>query len=69
MSFEVGSRKPEKKIFRVLLSKYHLKPAECVFIDDRDFNLVPAKEIGLKTILFKNPKQLEKDLRKIGVVF
>ena len=69
MSFEVGSRKPEKKIFRVLLSKYHLKPAECVFIDYRDFNLVPAKEIGLKTILFKNPKQLEKDLRKIGVVF
>jgi len=26
-----------------------------------------AKSFGLKTILFKNPKQLKSDLRKFGV--
>ena len=28
--------KPDKKIFEILLNRYHLKPEECLFIDDDD---------------------------------
>lgn len=63
----LGIRKPEDGIYRRALSITHRKPAECIFIDDRGLNLECAKELGMKTIQFKNAKQLRDSLAEQGV--
>lgn len=52
ISGEVGYRKPSEEIYDIVLSEIDCKPEDCVFIDDREKNLVPAKEKGMKVIKF-----------------
>ncbi|MCX6771236.1 MAG: HAD-IA family hydrolase [Candidatus Micrarchaeota archaeon] len=66
-SFEAAASKPDKKVYRMILTKLKSAPEECIFIDDHLENLVPAREMGMKTILFKNAGQLKKDLAALGV--
>ena len=44
--------KPEPEIFQLLISRYNLKPEECVFIDDRKDNVDAAIAQGMKGIVF-----------------
>lgn len=68
-SYGEGVAKPDLKIYKRLLSKLQFPPHECIYIDDRDYNLPPARALGMHTILFKTPKQLMRDLKKLGVKF
>lgn len=38
--------KPEAKIYRRLIERYRLDPAETLFVDDRPKNIVAARELG-----------------------
>jgi len=67
ISCDVGIRKPNPKIYKLLIKKIRLKPKEILFIDNRKWNLIPAKKLGIKTILFKNNEQLIKDFKKLGI--
>lgn len=67
VSCDAGIRKPNPKIYRLLikkLRKYNIKNYEILFIDNREWNLKPARKLGIKTILFKNNKQVIKDLER-----
>jgi len=66
-SFEVAASKPDKKVYALILKKLKSKPDECIFIDDNLKNLIPARELGITTIRFKNPAQLRKDLAFLGI--
>ncbi len=44
--------KPDPRIYRVLLNRYHLNPAECLFIDDNPQNVAAAKHIGMWGLTF-----------------
>ncbi len=55
------------KMYRVALKAIGLKPSECVFIDDHEENLVPAKKLGIKTILFRSAAQLRDQLKDMGI--
>jgi len=63
----VKVRKPSVKIFKMFIEKCKCKSSEILFIDNRDFNLKPARKLGMRTILFKENKQFLKDLKKIGI--
>ena len=65
VSCDVGLRKPDKKIYELTLKKLKLKPAQTIFIDNRDFNLIPPKKLGMKTVLFKNNKQAIREIEKL----
>lgn len=52
VSSAVKLAKPEPAIYKLLLSKYNLKPEECVFIDDRKDNVDAAKALGINGIVF-----------------
>lgn len=52
VSCEEGVVKPEPEIYRLLIDRYRLDPAETLFIDDRPANLVAAREQGIDTFLF-----------------
>lgn len=62
LSYEVGIRKPEPEIYALTAKKLNLSPEECIFTDDAEKNLMPAEKLGMKTVLFKNPKQAVKDV-------
>jgi len=52
ISGEVGYRKPDRKIYTILLHRIHEFPSSCVLVDDRSKNLHPASQLGIKTIKF-----------------
>lgn len=58
----------EEKIFDHALKTINVKPEECVFIDDKEKNLTPAKRLGVHTILFKDIMQLKKELISCSIV-
>lgn len=66
-SFEVGMIKPELAIYKFLLDKYKLQANECVFIDDKEENLVPARELGITGIQCISRNQVLEDLSQLGV--
>jgi len=66
-SHQIGGVKTDKNTFLKVLKHLDIKPKEAIFIDDREKNIKNAKELGIKTILFKNNKQLITDLHKLGI--
>ena len=52
VSSSVKLAKPEPAIYQLLLSKYNLKAAECVFIDDRKDNVDAAIALGMSGIVY-----------------
>lgn len=52
VSCEEGTVKPEPLIYRILLDRYGLDPAETLFIDDRVANIAAAREAGIDGFLF-----------------
>jgi 2-haloacid dehalogenase len=68
LSGEEKVRKPDPKIYQILLERYRLFPEECVFIDDRQENLDTAQCLGIETILFQSAGQVRMDLKNKGVL-
>lgn len=64
----LGVKKPDKAIYRLALQMTQRAPGECVFVDDRPLNLECARALGIRTILFQNAGQLERELRELGIV-
>ena len=67
MSYREKVIKPEKEIYDLLLSKYHLNAEECVFIDDTPVNVEAAVKHGFSGICFKTKEQTDKELIGLGV--
>ncbi len=64
----IGSRKQDGAAFRYAIKEYKLDPSSCVFIDDRPYNIKPAKHLEFKTILYKgNITDLKSQLKKAGI--
>ena len=57
------TRKPFPEIYETTLERYDLKAGESIFIDDNERNVAAANQLGIQTIKFLNPHQLEKDLK------
>lgn len=43
--------KPDARIYRVLLERYALQPAETVFLDDSPDNIAAAKQLGIHGVV------------------
>ncbi|HRY36934.1 MAG TPA: HAD family phosphatase [Candidatus Magasanikbacteria bacterium] len=69
LSHEIGIIKPDKLIYKIALDKISAQANECIFIDDQEKVLIPAKKLGMKTILFQSVDQLKKELKQNGIKF
>ena len=49
-SSKVGVRKPEPRIYEMMLEALALPAAHCIFLDDLGVNLKPARDMGMTTI-------------------
>ncbi len=68
VSGDVGLKKPDPEIYKLLLDRYGLEENTCVFIDDRTENVKAASALGFSGIVFKNHTQLSKDLKKLNII-
>ncbi len=68
VSYELHSRKREKKAFSILLERYSLRAEECFFVDDLYLNTDAAKECGLGAHLFTTTEKLREELGKLGIL-
>lgn len=66
-SCEVGLRKPDPQIYRLALERSGARPAAAVYIDDRPELVEAGRSLGLTGIRFETSRQLEDDLRAIGL--
>ena len=66
-SCDVHVNKPDKQIFRALMSQYGLVYQETIFIDDVRANAQAAYDLGLTGILYKGNRSLLRALQSCGV--
>ena len=67
VSGEVKLKKPDPRIYNMLLDNHQLSPASGLFIDDSARNIAAAAKLGIQTIHFQNPQQLQSELVQLGI--
>jgi 2-haloacid dehalogenase len=68
VSGEEKTRKPFPEFYQRLLNRYHVNPQEALFIDDNLRNVKAAEELGIRSIHFKSPGQLEEALNNLNLL-
>jgi len=68
LSHELHILKPDKKIYEITLDQLKLPGNECLFIDDQEKALMPARDLGIDTILYKSIDQLKDELKTRGII-
>jgi epoxide hydrolase-like predicted phosphatase len=66
LSCEVGFSKPDPEIYAIAMNHLDgIKPNEVAFLDDQERCLVPARELGMETILVNSPTQAIAEVQKL----
>ena len=63
-----GVIKPDPEIFRLLLSRFDLRPDRTLVIDDSAANVEAARGLGMHAICFRSPVQLREELERMRVL-
>ncbi len=63
----LGLSKPGAAVYVHVLSTMGLRAGEALFIDNSADNVAGARRVGIKSILFTNAKDLEKELKRMGI--
>jgi len=58
VSGEVGIKKPDPRIFRLMLERIGVEPAAVAFIDDVADNVESAEALGMRAVHFTSPAAL-----------
>lgn len=67
LSFRIGKIKPYREIYDTLTEWYALEPGNCVFLDDKEANIITAEELGFHGIIYKGRSDALKQLEALGV--
>jgi len=60
-----GLRKPEKEIYLLSINRIGFNADEIIFVDDREENVIAARQIGITGIQFFSPDQVKKDIESM----
>jgi 2-haloacid dehalogenase len=63
-----NTRKPFADIYQLTLNRFNFKAEESLFIDDNLKNVEAASNMGIHTIHFKNPKDLQLNLEAKAIL-
>ena len=64
-SYEAHLIKPDHAIYKAIIDKYELDPAECVFLDDRLDNCEAARECGMNAVQVTDHETAVEGLEKL----
>jgi putative hydrolase of the HAD superfamily len=56
-SAKIGLRKPDPRIYHMMVEALGVDPKDCVYLDDLGVNLKPARAMGMTTIKVLNASQ------------
>src|SRR5471030_3289486 len=56
-SAKIGLRKPDQRIYQMMIEALGVDPRACVYLDDLGVNLKPAREMGMTTIKVVSAQQ------------
>jgi len=62
VSYQVGSRKPEKGCFEAMLNKFGVKASECAYVDDNPKNVKAAAALGIAGYVFHGKDEFLRDI-------
>jgi len=62
-------KKPDPRIYRLIIERYAITPQRALFIDDSRRNVDGARAVGLQAIHFESPEKLEADLQGLGILY
>jgi putative hydrolase of the HAD superfamily len=65
-SAEVRLIKPDPAIYEHTLRGLGVRAGETLFVDDREINVLAARELGIHTVQFRSVEQLRRELEAIG---
>ncbi|MBN9043766.1 MAG: HAD family hydrolase [Rhizobiales bacterium 62-47] len=63
-SAKIGLRKPDPRIYRMMVERLGVDPQQCVYLDDLGVNLKPARDMGMTTIKVVSGEQAIADLER-----
>jgi putative hydrolase of the HAD superfamily len=61
-SAKIGLRKPDPRIYQMMVNALGVNPKHCVYLDDLGVNLKPAREMGMTTIKVTSASQAISEL-------
>jgi epoxide hydrolase-like predicted phosphatase len=61
-SYEVGIEKPDRRIYEITCRQLGVHPGEVVFLDDVEANVVAARHLGMRAVLFQSTAQAITDV-------
>lgn len=64
ISSEEGFAKPDARIYYLAVHRLGVLPEEMLFIDDVPENIVSARKIGIRGIVFEATEQIEKEIEQ-----
>jgi len=67
MSFRTGFQKPDQRAYLDAADRLGVKPAECVFVDDRPQYCAGAESVGMKAVLYTDLEKLKKQLEDLSI--
>lgn len=67
LSCVIGAVKLRKRAFRIAARRANVKFSEMVFLDDRQENVAVARLLGVRALVYKNPGELMRQLRRLGI--
>ncbi len=67
LSFEVGAKKPSKRIYDAIFERTDVPREKVLYIDDIDSYVLAARSYGLHGLVYTTPEELWNVLRKNGI--
>ncbi|MGW3286766.1 HAD family hydrolase [Streptomyces sp. NPDC001002] len=64
-SARVGLAKPDPRIYRLAADLAGVSPDRCLFVDDSEENVTAAAALGMHTVHFREPADLERALEPL----
>lgn len=57
-SCEIGVAKPDHRAYAIVADRLGVAPGDCLFLDDREANVLAAREAGMLAEVFRSPGQV-----------
>ena len=67
LSYEIGTTKPDEKIFEELIKKSGCRAEEIIYSDDHEEKMEGAKNLGITTFVYQNLEQFLGEIERLGV--
>jgi putative hydrolase of the HAD superfamily len=57
-SCEIGVAKPDRRAYEIAAARLGAEPGDCLFVDDREANVLAAREAGMRAEVFRSRDQV-----------